>query len=463
MGTNKLASLREGSIRHFFRLAGERQGWWETNHPVIAAVSGGGDSVCLLWLLRKFWSGHIVVAHMEHGIRGDSSLHDARFVEHLAADWKLDCAIAHCRVGLEKRPGESIEDCARRLRYDFFGEVRRRYDAEWVLLGHNANDIAETVLFHLLRGTGLRGLVGIPETRDFYARPLVDFQRQELREILKMNGIHWVDDETNLDENYTRNFIRRSLIPLIRERINPAAEKHLSALAREVSPLVQKQEEEATSLLDDLRTPFPVGERTWSLKAAQSLSPDVLARCVRREGRDLDLPSLSRRRTTELVHLISKGGHWQFQWKGDMEVCCGKGLIGWRRQQPPALMLKTFTPKLHRGNLVWGEWLLTWEWDATPDQESDMKPLTYSFSIVLPPSGIPDVTLRDLARLPTESKPHPSVPWWAEKGWPVLSIGSTMTWSPDPDTPLQSDSETSFQGKWFKLSLTVADSKDEWE
>ena len=446
-------SLRTEEIRNRFRKSGLRQGWWKTGQPVIAAVSGGGDSVALLWMLKNFWRGEVIVAHLEHGIRGESSLYDARFVEKLAEDWALGFALDHRNIPGEKEKGESLEDCARRIRYDFFEKTRQETGAEWVLLGHNANDIAETMLFHLLRGTGLRGLVGIPETRGCYARPLVDFQREELRSILSSNDISWVEDETNADERYTRNFLRNTLIPLLRDNVNPSAEKHLSALSREVSELVREQDMEALNALQRLRTPFPQSDVTWVQGEAKRLKGSILCHCIRGEARALNLPALNRERTFELADLIRKGGRWRFQWKDDFEVCCGKGLIGWKRR-PSNVEESVLRINVPQGELCWGEWVLRWVLqDQPPSGKQEFFPEgAFEISIQHP---LP-ITLvaRDLSQETSQEIRFPQIPWWAEKGWPVLRLGSTMSWSPDPGLPQQTNRPVpSKRGEWLRLSL----------
>lgn len=445
-------SLRKEEIRNRFRKSGLRQGWWKSEKPVIAAVSGGGDSVALLWMLTTFWGGQVIVAHLEHGIRGKGSLRDARFVEKLAQNWQLKFAIAHRNVPREKKKGESLEDCARRVRYDFFEKTRRETGAEWVLLGHNANDIAETMLFHLLRGTGLRGLVGIPETRSCFARPLVDFQRDELRSILLSHHIPWVEDETNADERYTRNFLRNNLIPLIRKHVNPSAEKHLSALSREVSELVREQETETRRALLSLRTSFPLSNVTWVQSQAENMKLSILCHCIRQEGREQALPVLSRERTLELANLIRKGGRWCFQWKEDFEVCCGRGLIGWR-ERPSGDKESTILIQTPEGEIRWGGWTIRWVLQKHSPLAHETHAEMGNFDVAFPPSLPTTLVIHSLSQEAMQRIRFPQIPWWAEKGWPVLHLGSTMSWSPDPGLPEENRPAPAERGEWLRLSL----------
>lgn len=443
-------ALRKETIRNRFRKAGFRQGWWTTDHPVLAAVSGGGDSVALLWMLKTFWKGTVVVAHLEHGIRGDNSLRDALFVQELAKAWKIKANIGHRNIPQEKRRGESIEDCARRIRYEFLEDVRTRHSARWVLLGHNANDIAETMLFHLLRGTGLRGLVGIPETRDCYARPLVDFQRQELRTILVGENISWCEDETNKDNNYTRNFIRNNLIPLIQEKVNPAAEKHLSALSREIALLVEEQELETSKALQRLRCSFPTAKRTWRQEGLAELKKSTLSLCIRQEARELGFPVLERERTSQLVDLMLKGGRWRFQWKEDLEVCCGSRLVGWIKEQD-VIPEKTIHLSKPQGETIWGNWHIQWGLlNEAQEHDRNTSGIDPQLCVNIPFSS--EITIRDRSQVSTGLIPYSSVPWWAEKGWPVLFIGSTMSWSPSPENPCGKWLGDKDHEKWVSIS-----------
>ncbi len=203
---------------------------------VVAAVSGGADSVFLLHALRSVPMAALHVAHLDHGLRGEIALEDAAFVEALARDLGLEVTIGHASV-LERRAleGGSIEDAARRARYAFLIGVAARTGATRVAVGHTANDQAETVLFRSLRGTGVRGLRGMPVSRLIepgssvrVVRPLLSISRPSIEEALREAGIAWREDETNSDRRFARNTIRLDVLPaLARHAIDP-----VSALVR---------------------------------------------------------------------------------------------------------------------------------------------------------------------------------------------------------------------------------------
>ena len=129
-----------------------------------------------------------------------------------------------------REKGESFEMAGRRARYEHFEETARRYSLPFIAVGHNADDVVETQLLNLARGTGLAGLRGIPERRGNVIRPVIDFTRAELRALLAENGVPWRDDATNDESDYMRNKIRNILIPWIKDNLNPGLKTSCSAL-----------------------------------------------------------------------------------------------------------------------------------------------------------------------------------------------------------------------------------------
>lgn len=294
----------------------QREGWKHSKNPVVLAVSGGSDSMALMWLFRVFFDGVIVVAHLEHGIRGNSSKEDAHFVQNHARNWGMLFELRQCNVLVMAQKSESIEMAARRIRYAFLEEVALKHNALGVALGHNREDVAETVLFNLLRGTGVRGAAGIPERRGLFFRPLISLSKQFLRGILKHRGLDWREDGTNLDSSYTRNFIRNELMPLIRERINTRADEHLVAFAEEMSyyRLIEEQRGDELFLLSG----YEECEEARSLERNRVRNFSVWDKMLllRAIGRRLGWVTLSRERTKELAHLISEVERFEFQWGG---------------------------------------------------------------------------------------------------------------------------------------------------
>lgn len=192
---------------------------------ILCAVSGGADSMCLLhWLCTNAPQLGISVcaAHFEHGIRGEESLADARFVEDKCRRLGIEYRIGSADVpAYAARHGLGTEEAARKLRYDFLEKTADELSCDSIATAHNADDNAETVLFNLARGAGSTGLRGIPPVRGRIIRPLLSTTRTEIEAYLNENGISHVEDSTNASDAYSRNLIRHRVTPILRQ-INPA-------------------------------------------------------------------------------------------------------------------------------------------------------------------------------------------------------------------------------------------------
>lgn len=203
---------------------------------VGVAVSGGADSVALLYLLVELaprWNLALRVLHVDHGLRGEESRADARFVAELAARLGLGFELREADVrAMARASGDNIEQAARRLRLDFFHRLLERGVVDRVALGHTRTDQAETVLFRLLRGAGITGLAGIwPVAGEGLVRPLLAVDRLEVRRYLERRRIPWREDASNLDLNLARNRIRLQLLPQLQREWNPALVEALARLA----------------------------------------------------------------------------------------------------------------------------------------------------------------------------------------------------------------------------------------
>jgi tRNA(Ile)-lysidine synthase len=225
---------------------------------VVAAVSGGPDSVALLRALSMTLSSRVVVAHMNHGLRGVAGDEDEAFVARLV-EWLRDEATARLefrsarRDVLAEAAGDNLEAAARRIRYAWLAEVARAERAAWVATGHTADDQAETVLFRLLRGTGLAGLAGIAARRPLapgveLVRPLLGTTRADVLDFLRTIGQDFRDDATNADRRFTRNRIRHELLPRLAE-YNPRVTEVLGRLAEQAVDWRPELEAAAEELL----------------------------------------------------------------------------------------------------------------------------------------------------------------------------------------------------------------------
>jgi len=214
----------------------QRTGLLAPGDRVGVAVSGGADSVALLRLLLRLRDDlgiTLAVVHFNHSLRGAESDGDAKFVANLAQAQGLDFIMAREDVAAEaQRQGRNLEDMARQLRYAFFERVVADARATRIAVAHTADDQAETVLAHIIRGTGLTGLGGIHPVAGAIVRPLLATRREDLRKYLRAIGQPWREDSTNRDTTRTRARIREQLLPLLTRDFSPAVTDHLNQLSR---------------------------------------------------------------------------------------------------------------------------------------------------------------------------------------------------------------------------------------
>jgi len=201
---------------------------------ILAAVSGGGDSVALLHLLARAARGgryRVVVAHLDHGLRRGSRA-DRRFVERLALLLDTECVAERREVAELRRADESPEEAARRVRRTFLLEAAARVGADRIATGHTLDDQAETILMRLVRGAGATALTGMAEAGPGpFVRPLLDLERAALRHWLEERGLAFREDSSNRSTRYDRNRLRRRVLPLLVQELNPRAARHLAQAA----------------------------------------------------------------------------------------------------------------------------------------------------------------------------------------------------------------------------------------
>lgn len=204
------------------------------NMTLIAAVSGGSDSICMLTLLKRFsktLSCSIVAAHLNHGLRQEADAEE-EFVRQFCKERKIPLEIRHSDIkSLSREKKISEELCGRQERYAFFEEIRKKYQADWIVTAHHRDDQTETVLMHLIRGCGLDGLSGMQECSGRLLRPLLPYSKDDLLAYLNAQNIPFVTDQSNYSDRYFRNKIRLQLIPLL-EEMNPNISETISESAK---------------------------------------------------------------------------------------------------------------------------------------------------------------------------------------------------------------------------------------
>lgn len=210
----------------------------------VVAVSGGVDSMVLLRLLKEQADLELVVAHVDHGIR-EGSADDARFVEDSAWLYQLPFRLHTVRLGR----GAS-EESARRERYAFLRRVVTEENAKALITAHHADDVVETVVLNLVRGTGWRGLCSL-RSADVTLRPLLAYTKQELYDYALHHRLEWCEDETNFTNIYTRNYIRHQVIPACQKQ-DPHFKDTMRSLSRAQATLRASIEHELATLMQSV-------------------------------------------------------------------------------------------------------------------------------------------------------------------------------------------------------------------
>ena len=229
------------------------------NCAVIAGVSGGNDSMTMLHLLRRLreiWHFHLRVVHVNHGIRGAEADRDQRMVETVCTEWNIPCSVYRYDVPeLSVKWKLGTEETGRIVRRQAFDaethKCRKQYAVVRTALAHNKNDLAETMLHHLARGTGLRGLCSLKPVNGEVIRPLLCLERREIDDYIRECGIPSVLDSTNLEDEYTRNRIRRHLLPVMEREINAKTVEHMAETSRLLSEAEEFLTDEAAQLAAD--------------------------------------------------------------------------------------------------------------------------------------------------------------------------------------------------------------------
>ncbi len=239
---------------------------------VGVAVSGGMDSMALLDYTKKAEQKLnicVKAINIEHGIRGEESVNDSAFVKNYCKSQNIPLiSFSVDAISLSKTDGISVEESARKLRYDCFHQVLNANQCDYILTAHHKSDLAESVLINLLRGTSIKGLKGIPYKRDKFIRPLINTPKDAIRAYVERENVPYINDSTNFDDLYTRNFLRLKVIPLLKERF-PQFEDGIVRL----SSLAEKEDE----FLDDLAEKFVV-ETDGAIKIDLSANEVLLNR-----------------------------------------------------------------------------------------------------------------------------------------------------------------------------------------
>lgn len=248
---------------------------------VVAGVSGGADSMCLLFVLlslKERLDLNITAVHVHHGLRGEAADGDEAFVKAWCAQRDIDCISFRADIrAMAKRDGLSEEECGRIFRYECFERVRKERGADVIAVAHHKDDLAETVIFNMVRGSNIKGMSGIAPVRGSVIRPLLGLRRSEIEKLLLSAGINYRTDTTNFEEDYTRNKIRLKVLPYLGREINTRAVEHIADVAAaslEVSNYVERQAKKAWQTAAEY---VETDSKTPVCRRVTGLRTDVLA------------------------------------------------------------------------------------------------------------------------------------------------------------------------------------------
>ncbi|HHZ05817.1 MAG TPA: tRNA lysidine(34) synthetase TilS [Clostridiales bacterium] len=250
-----------------------------TDDCVVVGVSGGADSMCLLHFLcsvRDKYNLHIVAAHVNHNLRGDEALRDEAFVAGWCSEHKIEFRLLSVDINrLSQEQNMGTEECGRNCRYEFFQTLANECNGNSkIATAHTLSDTTETVLFNITRGSGLQGLCGIPPVRDNIVRPLIGITRAQVEYYCSINNVSFINDSSNLTDDYSRNKIRHNVIPVLKA-VNPSVEASFGRLTHIVIQQQQFITEVAMTALTAARC-----DSGYSSSVLVKLNPVVLSQCL---------------------------------------------------------------------------------------------------------------------------------------------------------------------------------------
>lgn len=310
---------------------------------ILAAVSGGADSVCLLAVLHALapeLSFSLEAVHVEHGIRGEESLQDCAYVERLCGKLGVRLTVRHIHVPeLARQSGRTEEEEARIQRYRIFEETAEQCGAQRVAVAHHLGDQAETVLWNLIRGSGLRGLRGILPVRPLrdgqaasplVVRPLLETSREEIEQYLEACGLSYRTDRTNLDKTVTRNKIRHDILPdLI--KLNAQAPRHIAQAAEEAAEAEAYLERVTARAAEGCIHCQADGKPVLLLASWQKEEPFIrrrlLRECIRRASGNGSLKDIGAVHVEALMGLACGGGEKSVRLPGELTAVRSYGQI----------------------------------------------------------------------------------------------------------------------------------------
>jgi tRNA(Ile)-lysidine synthase len=313
---------------------------------VLVAVSGGVDSTVLFHVLRSLAGSldlDLSIGHVNHGLRGEESEGDAAAVRVLAAKYDVPVKVARVdperlRQGRGSRERPTLQEAARRVRYDALRAIAEERRAERLATGHTLDDQAETVLLRILRGSGPDGLGGIPERSPdgFVVRPLLRIPRQQILAYATAQGLFWREDRSNTDPAFARARLRAEWLPGLRDAFNPRLLRAIGDLAEAqrrdsewIAKIVEREAERFLTVEDDgLR----IARSGWQA-LPEALARRVARLALRRSGAGRDI---SRAHIERVVNALRSGRPGScIELPGGLELACDRDAVRLRRTAVP--------------------------------------------------------------------------------------------------------------------------------
>lgn len=321
----------------------EKEKLLDGGETVVLGVSGGADSTALFYALialREKYALTLKVVHINHGLREEAA-EEAKSVQRQCGEQGIPFFLYEYDVSkIAAERGKGTEETGRELRYEAFHEVLGEDGIRGkgkIAVAHNMNDRAETMLFHLFRGTGISGLSSIPPARDCIIRPLLCVTRDEIEAFLGEKGISFATDRTNFSDEYTRNRIRNNILPLVKEEVSPKAVEHMAETAgqlRELDVFVDKLAENAYSMCITYEGPDEISYDALKFKALDPYLQKVLVKKTidRLVPHNRDITHLHLESVTELA---GGSGTKEVDLPYDLKGFCSYGKLGIKRNSSP--------------------------------------------------------------------------------------------------------------------------------
>ena len=272
---------------------------------VIVGFSGGADSVALLSFLYELQQEldlKLLACHINHQLRGDEAQRDEEFCRKFCAERGIELHVFREDIAsAAKQAGKSIEEYAREVRYERFQQLCSS-EKDRIATAHNANDLAETILFHVARGTGIKGLIGIPAVRGNIIRPLLFCSREQIEAYCKEKALPFVTDSSNLSDEFSRNRLRHHVVPQL-ELVNPSFVKSAARLSKQAA----LEEDYLQKRLEQELAQMQLSENTWKRSAFQALHPAMQQRAAA-YWLERSFAEISAKKISDVRKLIDIGG-----------------------------------------------------------------------------------------------------------------------------------------------------------